>query len=90
MGTMITAARTTVAATATAIVTMPESLGDANVIRLKNTHGTVSVFLGAAGVATATGFELAAGQTLELNLQDGDTLHGIAASGTVVVSYLIT
>lgn len=52
--------------------------------------GAVTVFLGASGVTTGSGFGLAAGTSMALDLQPGESLYGIVASGTATVSVLRT
>lgn len=52
--------------------------------------GDAAVFLGASGVTTGTGFGLAAGASMALDLQPGESLYGIVASGTQAVSVLRT
>lgn len=52
---------------------------------LKNT-GAATVFVGGSGVTTATGYPLAVGDILNLELSEGGALYGIAATtGTVAV-----
>lgn len=72
-------ARVTVATTAT-LLTAP---GADNIvgtsIAIRN-RGTAAVFLGDATVTTATGYELSVGDTISLDLGDGETVHGIAAA----------
>lgn len=48
------------------------------------------VYVGGPGVTTATGYLVSAGAELAMDLQSGETLHAVAASGTVVVSVLRT
>lgn len=50
--------------------------------------GTVTVYLGGPGVATATGFPLAVGNTLNVDLRATNDLYGIVATGTNDVSVL--
>lgn len=54
-----------------------------------NAAGVV-VFLGDSTVTSGTGFSLAAAGSVQLWLHPDEALYGIAASGTQVVSYLIT
>lgn len=82
----ITAARVTVATTATLIYTA--ATGGSTVL-IRNA-GSASVFLGPSGVTTAVGFELLAGDAVTLPVGPSDTVYGIVASGTVVVHTLET
>lgn len=43
-------------------------------------RGTASVFLGDATVTTGTGFELGVGESVTLDLADGEVVYGIAAA----------
>lgn len=48
-------------------------------------RGTTSVFIGAAAVTTATGYELEAGDAVGLELRVNEVIYGIVASGTARV-----
>lgn len=50
--------------------------------------GAASVFLGGTGVTTSTGFELAAGESVSLDVNQGEQLFGIVGSGTQDVHVL--
>lgn len=82
----ITASRVTVATTATLIFTTTGGTGGSNVL-IRN-PGTVSVYLGGSGVTAATGFELAPGDAVSLQIRRSDTVYGIVASGTNIVHVL--
>lgn len=41
-----------------------------------------TMYIGAAGVTASTGWPIAAGQTLAVDLQSGERLYGVLASGT--------
>lgn len=51
-------------------------------IRIKNTHATNTLFLGPAGVTTATGYVLAVNETVEFELRGDDALYGIAVAAS--------
>lgn len=74
--------RVTVATTATLIFTAPLS-GMARV--LVRNPSAVSVYVGDVSVLTTTGFEIAAGDAVGINLDSGDKLYGIVAAATQVV-----
>jgi hypothetical protein len=74
--------RITVGTSATLIFTAPPA-GVARVL-IRN-PGAVSVYVGPAGVTTATGFEIAAGDSVGLNLSYGDPIYGVVAAATQVV-----
>lgn len=62
--------------------------GDADLmeVRIRNTSATETVFLGGAGVTTATGHSVPAGQALTLQLRKTDQLHAVTAvSATITV-----
>lgn len=57
-------------------------------VTVKNTHATVVVALGDSAVTASTGFQLATGATLTVELAGGERLYAIrvgAADGTVDV-----
>lgn len=62
--------------------------GQAMVVRNRDTSN--SVYLGGPTVTAATGFELAAGESMSLDLANNDALYGITASGTVPCHVLQT
>lgn len=51
-------------------------------------RGVNPIFLGGSNVATNTGFQLNAGESLSIDLASGDALYGIVASGTEPVHLL--
>lgn len=59
----------------------------AAVTRIKNT-GSNSVFLGASGVTTSTGYELVADGEVKVVVSTGDEVYGITNTGTSVVHVL--
>lgn len=48
------------------------------------------VYIGGPGVTTATGYLVAGGSELAMDLNSGETLHAVAAAGSVSVSVLRT
>lgn len=77
--------RVTVATTATLIYTAPLA-GNSRVL-IRN-PSAVSVYVGPSGVTTATGFEIAAGDSLGINLSYGDTIYGVVAAATQTVYWI--
>lgn len=59
-------------------------------VLLRNKHASVSVYLGDSAVASSDGFELAAGEAAAIDLETGEVLYAIAASGTVTVHKLVS
>jgi hypothetical protein len=58
-------------------------------VRIRN-GGAADVFIGGAGVLTTTGFPVAAGTTFDLgNIEPGDTVYGVVASGSANVQVLV-
>lgn len=94
----VAAVRITVATTATLLNTTsdndPQVMSKTGVIQTSevavHNKGAASVYLGPSGVTTATGFELAVGETYGGVLAPDDTLYGICASGTVICHVLLT
>lgn len=53
-------------------------------------NGAATVYIGGAGVTTATGFPIAAGASMGFDLRSAtDEVYGIVASGTVEVRVLL-
>jgi hypothetical protein len=65
------------------------SSADGSSVIVRN-RGTVSIYLGGADVTAANGFELDAGEWQSVDLAQGETLHGLAASGTQTVHVMRT
>lgn len=61
---------------------------DATHFLIHNKHATVSVWLGESGVTAATGYELAAGETLECELTGKDKLYAKSGGADVLVHVL--
>lgn len=76
----VTTSHVTCAATATLVYTAP--LAGVGRVLVRNTSADTSIFLGASDVTTATGFDLAFGAAVGINLGYGDTLYCRVASGT--------
>lgn len=49
---------------------------------VRNRDATLSIFLGGPAVTAADGFELLAGEAQAFDLESGDDLYAITASGT--------
>lgn len=56
---------------------------------ISNAAGAI-VYLGTSTVATGTGYGLAASGSVQIWLHPDEALYGLAATGSQVVSYLIT
>lgn len=84
----VTTGRITVTTSATLLYTAPTSAvcpaSPACRVLVRN-PSTVSVYVGDSGVTTANGFEIAAGDTLGINVRSGESLYGIVAAATQVV-----
>lgn len=83
---MISASRVTVTTSATAI-TSPD-LDDWSTVLIRN-RGAVSVYLGAASVTSATGYQLDAGEALAVDPKQFEALYGITASSTAECHVLL-
>lgn len=82
----VTAQRITVSTTAVALNTDADVIGGTKLV-VKNTSANAAD-LGPAGVTAGTGFDLAAGATVTLELGPGEQLYAIrsaAADATVAV-----
>lgn len=55
-------------------------------VTVKNTTAAASIFLGGSTVSTATGYPLAAGEVVKVELEEDEVLYAIAvAAGTAAV-----
>jgi len=80
-----TAVRVTVTTDATLIAT-GDVAGTSVSIRVPTGGSTVA--LGASGVTTSAGFDLAGGESVSIDLEAGEQLYGIVAASTQVVHTL--
>jgi hypothetical protein len=81
----ITASRVTVTTSATLIAA---SDADGSSVVVRNPVGGATVDVGPAAVASGSGFQLLAGESVALDLAPGETLYGIAGSGTQAIHVL--
>lgn len=52
--------------------------------------GAATIYIGGSGVTTATGFPIAAGESMSFDLRSAtDEIYGIVASGTVAARVLM-
>lgn len=86
----ITTGQVSVGTTATALSTAESDDRSGSSICVSNPSGGSTVYLGPAGVTTGNGFALDAGASMAFDLQPGELIYGIVASGTVTVSVLRT
>lgn len=74
-----------VSAQRVAVTSTPAAVNTAStgglVLLVKNL-GAEAADLGGSAVASGAGFELAAGATVEVNLDPGDVVYAVAATGT--------
>lgn len=82
----IVAGQTTVTTSAAAVVT--NSTADHSAVEIEVASGGQDVFVGPSGVATTTGLRVAPASRLKLVLAPGESLYGIVAATTQVVSYI--
>lgn len=59
-------------------------------VAITNTDASVTVYVGGAAVTASTGFPLLAGGSLSVDLDGGEALYGVTASGSVTVGVLRT
>lgn len=75
----------TVGTTASLVFTAPSGVGQLNQVTVSNGHSS-SVFLGSASDVTTSGAKhgltLAAGASIQFQLQAGDTIYAIASVGS--------
>lgn len=78
----VTASRVTVGTSAVALNTIGTG---GTTLRIKNTDVTNAVDLGASTVAAGTGYPLAAGETISVVANSGDSLYAVRSAGADVV-----
>jgi hypothetical protein len=62
---------------------------DGQTVSVQNPTGGATVYLGGAGVTTTSyGFELVAGTTFSVEMQNGEKLYGVVASSTQTVNVI--
>lgn len=83
----VTSAQVSVTTTAT-LLSAVESDDRSGSSLLASNQGAVTVYLGSDSVTTGAGFPLAAGSSMSVDLQPGESLYGIVASGTCTVAVL--
>ena len=77
-----------VAATTT-LISAAEAGRDGQTVLVQNPAGGATVYLGGAGVTTASyGFTLEGGVAFAIDLQVGEALYGVVASSTQSVSVI--
>ena len=84
----VSAAAVSVGTTATLLSTAETDFVGGAAFAVKVPSGGATVFVGASGVNTSAGFPLAAGETLLVDLDAGESLYGVVASGTQLVNVL--
>lgn len=77
----------TAATNITSGVTDSSDTTTGNSVAVQNT-GTQVVYIGGPGVTTGTGYPLAAGSQIGMDLAAGEDLYGIVAAGSVTVAVL--
>lgn len=84
----VTAERVTVSTTAVALNGTDTGVSG-TVVTVKNTHATDALVLGASDVTASTGFSLAAGATLTVELSAGEQLYGIRGAAADITAHVL-
>lgn len=84
----VAAEAVTVADTATALNAVDSTSPLSLIVSVPS--GGVTVYVGASDVTTTDGFPVAAGESLSVDLQSGEVLYGIVATGTQAANVLRT
>lgn len=84
----VTSAQVTVSTTAVALNT-ESGLVSGTRLTVKNGHATDAIALGDSAVTASTGFQLAAGATLAVQLSHGEQLHAIRAGSTDATAHVL-
>ena len=75
--------------TTATLLSAAEAGRDGQTVLVQNPSGGVNVFLGGAGVTTASyGYLIVAGSAFAIDLQAGESLFGVVASSTQSVSVI--
>jgi hypothetical protein len=84
----VTAGQVVVSTTAAALNGADTGVSGAKVI-VKNSHATDTLVLGASDVTPSTGFALAAGATLTVELTAGEQLYGIRGASADITAHVL-
>lgn len=84
----LTAERIVVSTTAVALNTDSGSVSGGRLV-VKNTHATDALVLGDLTVAAGTGFSLAAGATLDLQLSAGEQVYAIRGAAADITAHVL-
>jgi hypothetical protein len=82
----VTHAQVSVTTSTTSLAAETDDSSGSGGYMFRNTHASVSVYVGGSGVTSGTGLELKAGEVMTWELLPGETLYAAAGSGTVVVA----
>ena len=86
---MIIAARVTVGAAATLLTPAQADAVFGSRLFIKNTHATETLLIGGPTVTAATGFALAPGERIDLELNDGEPAYGLRGAAVDVVAHVL-
>lgn len=67
----------------------PQAVPDGATVAVRAQDNTGSVFIGDSSVTGSTGFELASGEGVSLNVQDVSTLHIVAPNAGDGVTWIV-
>lgn len=84
----LTGRRVTVATTATRLDVADTNNTNRRSLRVLNTAATAAVILGGSDVTATSGYSLAAGANITIDLAHDETLYGIVAAATETVHIL--
>lgn len=84
----VTAERVVVSTTAVALNGADTGVSGASVT-VKNTHATDALVLGDSDVTAATGFSLAAGATVTLELAGGEQVYAIRGAAADITAHVL-
>lgn len=79
----VSSAQVTVTTTAQEL-SQNEADGDGHATLLLSNNGSVDLYVGPSGVTTGTGFKVAAGASLSVDLSPGERLFGVTGSSSSV------
>lgn len=85
----VTAERVNVTDVATALNPADSDSVSGTSVLLTNSDGTNAIDLGPSDVTSGGGYQLAAGDSVSVDLSSGETLYGIAAATVTVVVHVL-
>jgi len=85
----VSAAQIVVSTSAVALNPTEADTTSGTQLAIRNTHATDALALGPSGVAAGTGFQLAAGQTIVMNVPYGEQIFAIRGAAADITAHVL-